>query len=190
MFKICDDIQTWFVQFTQQTLYLICTFTQPMKTSWRRLEKVFRLRLKKTSWRRLQNVLIRTNMFALALRLQKTSWPRPIYSSWPYVFKTSSRRLSKTSSRHLQDVFQTSCKDIFETFPRRIIKLNCSCWHVFEKYSTRFWDVLSQRRLFTEEYPQVTLLLINLWWEYKICKRDKNFSSFSFSIYYTFSGCI
>ena len=91
--------------------------------------------LMKTSWRSLsssssEDVLIKTNMFALALRLQKTSWSRPIYSSWPYVFKTSSRRLQdifKTSSRHLQDVFKTSCKDIFKMFSRRIIKLNCSC---------------------------------------------------------------
>ena len=79
--------------------------------------------------RRLQDVLIKTNMFALALRLQKTSWSRPIYSSWPYVFKTSSRRLqdvSKTSSTRLQHVFKTSCKDIFKTFSRRTIKLICS----------------------------------------------------------------
>ena len=37
------------------------------------------------------------------------------------------KRLAKTSSRHLQDVFKTSYKDIFKVFPRRIIKLNCSC---------------------------------------------------------------
>ena len=63
---------------------------QPSKHSfwWRRLEDVFRLRLWKTSSRRLQHVLIKTNIFAPALRLQKTS----------------SRRLAKRSSRHLQDV--------------------------------------------------------------------------------------
>ena len=58
-----------------------------------------------------EDVLIKTNMFALALRLQKTSWSRPIYLSWPYVFKTSSRRLQdvfRTSSRHLHDVLKTS----------------------------------------------------------------------------------
>ena len=68
--------------------------------------------------RRLQDVLIKANMFTLALclqktssrRLQETSWSRPIYSSWLYVFKTSSRHLQdvfKTSSRHLQDIFKT-----------------------------------------------------------------------------------
>ena len=49
-------------QASQQTFVL-------MKTSWRRLEDVFCLRLRKTSLRRLQDVLIKTNMFALALRL-------------------------------------------------------------------------------------------------------------------------
>ena len=130
----------------------------------------------------------------------KTFWSRPIYSSWLYVFKTSSRRFQdvfKTSSRRFEDVFKTSSRrlvkrlqDIFKTSSRRIIKLNCSCEHVFEKHSTRFRDALFQRRLSTEEYAQVTLLLINLWSVYKICKRDKNFSSFSFTIYYTFSGYI
>ena len=66
--------------------------------------------------RRLQDVLIKTNMFALALRLQKTSWSRPIYSSWLYVFKTSSRRLAKTSSRHLQDVLQGCLQDVLKTY--------------------------------------------------------------------------
>ena len=87
---------------------------------------------------RLQNVLIKTNMFALAVRLQKTSSRRLGQDQYIHlgrtssrrlqdVFKTSSRRLPKASSRYLQDVFKTSCKDIFKTFSRRIIKLNCSC---------------------------------------------------------------
>ena len=103
--------------------------------------------------RRLQDVLIKTNIFALVIRLQKTSWSRPIYSSWLYVFKTSSRRfqdvfktscknvfktssrrLAKTFSRSFQNVFKTSCKnvfktsfkDVFKTFSRRIIELICS----------------------------------------------------------------
>ena len=61
--------------------------------------------LMKTSWRRLsssssEDVLIKTNMFALALPLQKTS-SRPIYSSWIYVFKTSCQDVFKTLSRRL-----------------------------------------------------------------------------------------
>ena len=74
--------------------------------------------LMKTSSRRLQDVLIKTNMFALALRLQKTSWSRPIYLSWPYVFKTSSRRF--------QEVFKTSSRHLAKMSSRRIIKLKCS----------------------------------------------------------------
>ena len=99
-----------------------------------RLDKdVFRLRLQKMSWRRLEDVLIKTNMFALALRLQdvfKTSWSRPIYLPWSYVFKTSSRPLQgvfktssrrfedvfKMSSRHLQDVLQRYFQDVFKAY--------------------------------------------------------------------------
>ena len=64
--------------------------------------------------RRLEDVL-KTNMFALALRLQdvfKTSWSRPIYSSLPFIFKTSSRRLTKT----FQDVFKTSARRFEDVF--------------------------------------------------------------------------
>ena len=85
--------------------------------------------------RRLQDVLIKTNIFALLIRLQKTSWSRPIYSSWSYVFKTSSRRLAKTSSRRFQDVFKTSCKNVFKTSSRRL-------QDVFKTPSRRLWDVL------------------------------------------------
>ena len=83
--------------------------------------------------RRLQDVLIKTNMFALALRLQgvfKTSWSRPLYSSWPYVFKTSSIRLAKTSSRRFEDVFKTSSKRLQDLFkaPSRHLQ------HVLQRY--------------------------------------------------------
>ena len=63
-----------------------------------------------------EDVLIKTNMVALALRLQKTSWSRPIYLSWPYVFKTSSRRF--------QDVLQKRLQDIFKTSSRRLAKIS------------------------------------------------------------------
>ena len=77
----------------------------------------------KRSWRRLlssssEDVLITTNIFALVIRLQKTSSRRLGQDQYirlghtssrclQDVFKTSSRRLAKTSSRHLQDVFKT-----------------------------------------------------------------------------------
>ena len=61
-----------------------------------------------------EDVLIKTNMVALALRLQKTSWSRPIYASWPYIFKTSCQDVFKTSSgrlwKRLQDIFKTSSR--------------------------------------------------------------------------------
>ena len=113
--------------------------------------------LMKTSWRCLsssssEDVLIKTNMFALALRLQKTSSRRLGQGQYirlghtssrrlQDVFKTSSRRLAKTSSRHLQDVFKTSCKDIFKTFSRRIIRLNCLP-------RSHFWVIYGQCRKF------------------------------------------
>ena len=84
-----------------------------MKTSWKRLEDLFRLRLPKTSLRRLQEVLIKTNIFLLIIRLQKTSWRRlqEVFktSSWRLqdAFKTFSRHVGKTSLRRLQDVFKT-----------------------------------------------------------------------------------
>ena len=99
------------------------------------------------------------------------------------VFKKFSRRLAKTSSRHLQDVFKTSCKDIVKTFSRHIIKLNTSLRSI-QHVSLTFLS--KNDYLQREGYAQVTLLLINLWWMCKICNRDKHFSSFSFSIYYTF----
>ena len=57
-------------------------------------------------WRRLQDVLIKTNIFALVIRLQKTS----------------SRRFKGVLQKRLQDNFKTSCKVIFKMFSRRIIK--------------------------------------------------------------------
>ena len=92
-----------------------------MKTSWRRLEDIFCLRLQRPSSRRLdQNKYIRLSHTSsrhiqdvLSRRLQ-------------VVFKTPSRRLAKTSSRHLQDVFnmfqdvlQKLLQEIFKTSPRR-----------------------------------------------------------------------
>ena len=116
-------------------------------TSWRHLSSSSSKDIFKTSSRRLdedkyilinhtssEDVLVKTNIFVLSIYLQDN-------------FKTSSRLLAKTSSRHSQDVFKTSLRrlqdlsqirleDIFKTFWRRIIKLNCFCQQVFEKYST------------------------------------------------------
>ena len=94
--------QSWFASASKKKLKLPAkTISQQtfvlMKTSWRRLEDVFRLRLQKTSSRRLgQDQYI---------RLGKTS-SRHLQD----VFKTSSRRFEnvfKTSSRRFQDVLSS-----------------------------------------------------------------------------------
>ena len=121
--------------------------------------------------RRYQDVLIKTNIFTLVIRLQKTSsrrfktsWSRPIYSFWPYVFKTSSKTVFKTSSRRLQNVFKASCKNVFKTssrhlqdvfetfcktFSRRIIKLNflTSLRNVLNKFLRRTAKMVICRRI-------------------------------------------
>ena len=87
------------------------------KTSSRRLIKTnifaLALGLQKTPSRRLQDVLVKTNIFVLAICLQD-------------VFKTFSRRLQdifKTFWRRLQDVFKTSSRPlqgVFKTSSRRL----------------------------------------------------------------------
>ena len=121
---------------------------------WRRLsslssEDVFCLRLWKTSWRCFQDVFIKVIIFFLLICLQKTSSGRLrdvliktnilvlVIRLYPIrlqnVFKMFSRRFEdifKTSSRRFQNVFKTpsgNLQDVFKTFARRIIKLNYSC---------------------------------------------------------------
>ena len=105
-------------------------YMYPSKHSswWRRLQEVLiktnmftlTLRLQKTSSRRLEDVLVKTNIFVLAIVL-----PRRLQG----VFKTSSRRLAKTSSRHLQDVFKTfwrRLQKVFKTSSRRLQDVSSS----------------------------------------------------------------
>ena len=70
--------------------------------------------------RRLQDV-IKTNIFALLIRLQRTSWSRP------NIFVSVIR---------LQDVFKMSCQDIFKMFSRCLAKR--SSRHLQEVFK-RFW---------------------------------------------------
>ena len=80
--------------------------------------------LQKMSWRRLQDVLIKTNIFVLAILLQnifKTLLTRRLA-------KFSSRHLQdvfKTSSRRLQDIFKTSCKDVFKNIFMTYHQIKC-----------------------------------------------------------------
>ena len=136
-------------------LNLFYLMKHPSKHSswWRRLEDVFRFRLQKTSSRRLQDVLIKTNMFALALRLQKTSSRRLDQDQYIRLGHTSSRRLQdvfKTSSRRLQDVFKTSSRhlqDVFKTSSRRL-------QDVLQRYLQDVFKTYHQVKLF---------LLTRLW---------------------------
>ena len=76
-------------------------------------------------------VLIKTNMFALALGLQKTSSR--------CLGQNEHIRLGHTSSRRLQDIFKTSCQDVF--------KMSSKCLqdvlkNFFKRSSRRLQDVL------------------------------------------------
>ena len=143
---------------------------------WRCLEDVFRLRLQKTSFktsfvfgfrRRLQDVLIKTNIFALVIRLQKTFSRRlqdvfvktnvfALAIHLQDVFKTSWRPLPKAPSRHLQDVLKTfwRClqgvsRHLQDVWPGRLqdVLQKClqdifktSCKNVFKTSSRRLED--------------------------------------------------
>ena len=102
-----------------------------MKTSWRRHSSsasedvlikanIFALliRLQRTLLRRFQDVSINTKIFVLVIRLQDVfkTFSRFLQD----VFKMSLRRLTKMSQNRLQDVFKTSCKNVFKTSSRSL----------------------------------------------------------------------
>ena len=185
---------------------------------WRRLEDVFRLRLHNPSSRRLdqdeyirlshtssEDVLVKTNIFVLAIRLQdvfKTSSRRLAKMSSRRLAKTSSRRLQdvfKTSSRHLQDVFKTSCKNVFKTSSRRLqdvlqkylqdvfktyhqvkLFLLTSLQDVFNMFLRRTTKRTICRRICLGHTSEKVMVSVQIW------KSHKNVSSFSFSLDYTF----
>ena len=95
---------------SQQTFVLMTSFV--FKTSWSRRKYspnscLFR--------RRLQDVLMKTNINVLVIRLQD------VFKTFCQdIFKTSSRCLAKTSSWHLQD--------LFKTFSRRLAKISSRCF--------------------------------------------------------------
>ena len=149
-------------------------------------------------------------LFEEVFRLQKTSWSRRICSAYSLtssrrlgqdqyiclghtssrrlqdIFKTSSRRLARTSSKYLQDVYKMFWKrlqDIFKTHYQLKVFLVTQFQDIFDTYSKRFWEVLL-RRLSTGGLPRS-----HFWEIYGHCAKlssDKNFSSFNFSLYYTF----
>ena len=184
--------------FTQQTVSLfplnIRLDEDVFKTSWRRLSSSSSRRLDQdeyihlsnTSSRRLQDVLVKTNIFVLAIRLQDVfkTFSRRLQD----IFKTFSKRLAKTSSRRFAKTFSRRLQDVFKTPSRPLAKIFSRCFQdvllikLFLLTSLR--EVL-ERRLSTGGFAYVTLLR-HLWSEYNICKGDKNFSSFSLLLHYTF----
>ena len=70
--------------------------------------------------RRLQDVLIKTNMFALVLRLQKTSLRRFGQDQYIRLGHTSSSRLQDVLPRCLQDVFKKSSRGLAKTSSRHL----------------------------------------------------------------------
>ena len=161
-----------------------------MKTSWRRLEDVFRLRLQKTSLRRLQDVLIKTNIFALALRLQKTSSRRIGQDQYIRLAKTSSRHLQDVLQKRLQDIFKTSSRrfeddvmqrclqDVFKSYHQVKLSLLTSLQDVFNTFRRRTAKTVIYRKIFPGHTSETFIVSVQ--------KSYKNFSSFNFSLYYTF----
>ena len=103
-----------------------------LKTSSRRLDQDKYIRLSHSSS---EDVLFKTNMLALLIRLQyvfktygfktysrrlknvfKTSSRRLAKTSPRHLLKTSSKRLAKTSWRHIEDALQRCLQDILKTY--------------------------------------------------------------------------
>ena len=124
--------QQTFLVFQDVFSVTLFVFQDLLKTSSRRLENVFAIRLPKTSSRRFQGVFK-----SLPRRLQdvfKMSSRRVCKTSCNYVFKTSSRRVCKMS-----------CNYVFKTSSRRVCKMSCN--YVFKTSSRRLQDVVEDKRM-------------------------------------------
>ena len=119
-------------------------YSIPSKHSfwWRCLENVLKTSFVFAFRGRLQDVLFKTNIFVLAIRLQdvfKTSSKR-LQDFLKNVFKTYSRRLQevlKTPSRHLQDVLQTHLHDVFKMYHQVKLFLLTRLWEAFNTFPRR-----------------------------------------------------
>ena len=129
----CDMFISGNLFFTQQTVSLfplnIRLDEDVFKTSWRRLSSSSSRRLDQdeyihlsnTSSRRLQDVLVKTNIFVLAIRLQDVfkTFSRRLQD----IFKTFSKRLAETSSRRFAKTFSRRLQDVFKTPSRPLAKI-------------------------------------------------------------------
>ena len=156
-----------------------------MKTSWRRLSSSSSEDVFKTSSRRLdQDEYVHLSL-TFSEDIFKTSWSRPIYLSWPYVFKTSSGRLQdvlKTSARCLRDVFKTYSRLPWKISSRRFQGIPSSSFVLLNTSSRSIQHVSLYRGIYLGNNISEKFMVSvqNLRERYKL-------SSFSFSLYYTFS---
>ena len=107
-------------------------------------------------------------MFALALRLQKTSSRRlgqDQYICLGHMFSRRVQDVFRTSSRHLQDVLKTSSRrlqNVFKTSSRRIqdlFKTSSRCLRDVFKTSSRLPSKISSRRF--QGIPSSSFVLLN-----------------------------
>ena len=118
------------------------------------------------SWSgRLQDVFIKTNIFALVIHLQKTSWSRPVYLFWSYIFKAFLRCLQDIVPRHLGQTCSRHLQDVSKSYHQVKLFLLTHLQDIFETYSTHFWDVLHRRICIghTSEKFMVSVLNFQEW---------------------------
>ena len=105
------------IQYWKRWSKILYLFPSKHSSWWRCLEEVLTktniflliIRLQKTSSKLLQDVLVRTNIFVLSIRLQD-------------VFKPFSRRLQDVFKTSCYNVFKRSCNNVFKTSSRRLAK--------------------------------------------------------------------
>ena len=108
--------------------------------------------------RRLQDILMKTNIFLLIIRLQKTSSRRLGQDQYIRLVHTSSRRLAITSSRRFQDAFKTFSRrlantserhlqDVLKTYHQVKLYLLISLWVVFNRFVRRTAKTVVYRRI-------------------------------------------
>ena len=107
------------------------------------------------------------------------------------VFKTSCKKVFKTSSRHFEDVFKTFSRHLQHVLPRRLQDVFKTYHQVKRFLLTRLPDLFNTflrrtaktviyRRIYPAQFWDIYGQCI------KFARMLKNFSSFSFSLYYIF----
>ena len=108
-----------------------------MKTSWRGSEDVFCLRLD----------LIETDIFALVVRLQKTSSrlrQDVIIKTNIFFLIIGLQDMFKMISKRLQGIFEMSCKTVFKISSRRFEDMS---WRRLGEKENFYWEYLYLKNL-------------------------------------------